>query len=188
MIYGYVTVINADSAILFAQKAIEQAEISNYIKGRAKAYYNLGGIETDFRTAERYQRKALESTSQIPDENFLGRVCARLGVSLWYQSKFAEAMESFEKAEQLFQKTGDKKRLTVIYFLMSTAAWQSGYSEKSLQYALKHKEIAGENEIIRLANLYQIIGENETALKSIRSNETRKFFVDWRNFCLPETV
>ena len=109
----YVTVINADSAVLFGQKAIAQAEMSNYIKGKAKAYYNLGGIESDlsadFRKGERYQRKALESIPKILDENFLGRIYARLGVSLWYQSEFAEAMASFEKAEQLFQKTGDKK-------------------------------------------------------------------------------
>ena len=34
------------------------------------------------------------------------------------------------------------------------------------------KEIAGEKEIIRLANLYQMIGDNETALNLFRSDHT----------------
>src|SRR5262249_44803915 len=82
----------------------------------------------------------------------------------WYQSKFPEATESFRKAEQQFTRIGDKKRLGILYYIMSVAEWQSGYYEHSFQHAVSSKELLHQKDLSNLEHVYKAVGDYESAL------------------------
>src|SRR5687768_6268609 len=99
--------VHTDSALLFASKAISEAEKINYINGKALAYYNLGfnaRLVGTYQDMEKYGTKSvalLEGSKKHKDEFVLAKSYELLGFSKWAQGKFDEALATFKNAEKL---------------------------------------------------------------------------------------
>jgi len=168
--------IQADTAKMYVAKALNEAEKINYVHGMATAYKNLGQIEcavaTDFLSAEKYFSISLSLYIKTGDEREIGWVWFALGYAKWVLSKFPEAMEAYEKAEQLLKKTGDTNTLAIVYEQMGLTALAWGHYEKAMQAAIRFEELTGEEHTYILAGLYETLGDYETALEYHRKAPT----------------
>src|SRR5687767_2183009 len=135
--------IHTDSAVLFASKAMLEAERINYIYGKAQAYYNLGFNERlvgTYPAMEEYGAKAvalLEGSKRNKDELLLAKSHELLGFSKWAQSKFDEALASYKKAEKLALKIPNEGALGYLYGAMTALETQRGQYKSSLEYCMK---------------------------------------------------
>ncbi len=159
----------ADTAKMYANQALKEAEKINYVQGIAIAYKNFGRIEcalgTNFLSAEKYFSISLPLFMKTGDKQEIAWMWVALGYTKWVLCKFPEAMEAYEKAEQLLKKTGDTNTLAINYEQAGLAALEWGNYEKALYYALKFEELTGEEHTFILSDLYKILGDYETALE-----------------------
>jgi len=116
--------IQTDSALLFASKAISEAEKINYVNGKALAYYNLGFNERlvgTYPSMEEYGTKAvalLEGSKRRKDELLLAKSYELLGFSKWAQGKFDQALMTYKNAEKLALETRNEGSLGYLYAAM----------------------------------------------------------------------
>ena len=165
--YG-LTIINMDSARLFARQALSEAEKTNYSKGQCKAYTSLGRIEgrlyDDYAATDNYFTRALEFALQLNDDGQLARAYGYMAWVKWIEGRFPEAMVGFKKAAYLFEKLQDTTCLSETWYFMSAAEQESGNYSEALKYALKFQELSGKEPFALLCRLYESIGDYETAL------------------------
>lgn len=158
-----------DTSSIYARQALEEAGKINYIKGQAKSYRNMGRNEciliTNLPSAEKYFSKSLALYIKTNDELQIAWAWGALGISKWVVSKFFEAMNAFEKAEQLFKKAGDTINLLGTYHCMRMTEFESGQYAKSLEYSFKYNDLSGKVDYEGLSALYAAIGDDEMADK-----------------------
>jgi tetratricopeptide (TPR) repeat protein len=171
--------VHTDSALLFASKAILEAEKINYINGKALAYYNLGfnaRLVGTYPDMEQYGTKAvalLEGSKKRKDEFVLAKSYELLGFSKWAQGKFDEALATYKNAEKLALKNGDESRLGYLYAAMTALETQRGQYKNSIEYCMKglplwRKPSSDPRGFIAIAMLYSTNGDYKTALDYCR--------------------
>ncbi len=181
-----------DTAKVYAEQALIESDRISYIKGKAKAYRNLGRIKlitmADFLSAEKYFEMSLELFIKTGDDQQIAWAWGAVGCSKWVLCKFPEAMKAFEKAEHLFKKTGDTTNLVGTYDYMFSTEFQRGNYAKSLEYILKRQDLTGEEDYLNLGDLYDALGDTETAeqyRRKIHLNDLglMKYYFIAESFC-----
>jgi tetratricopeptide (TPR) repeat protein len=171
--------VHTDSALLFASKAMLEAERINYEYGKAQAYYNLGFNERlvgTYPTMEEYSANAvalLKGSKRHKDELLLTKSYELLGFSKWAQSKFDEALASYKNAEKLAIKIGNEGSLGYLYGAMTALETQRGQYKNSLEYCIKglplwKKPSSDPRGFIAMSLLYSTTGDYKTALDYCR--------------------
>src|SRR5687768_279163 len=171
--------VHTDSALLFASKAILEAEKINYVNGKALAYYNLGFNERlvgTYPAMEGYGTKAvalLEGSKRRKDELLLARSYELLGFSKWAQGKFDQALSTYKNAENLALETGNEGSLGYLYAAMGTLETQRGQYKNSIEYCMKglplwRKPNSDPRGFIAIAILYSTNGDYKTAIDYCR--------------------
>ena len=169
-------------AKVYANQALQEAEKTTYLRGKAEAYKNLGRIEcsqiNDLLLAEKYFSMSLALFIKIEDEEQIGWAWGCLGCSKWVLTKFPEAMYAFEKAEQIFKNLNDTSDLVYTYDMMTRTELESGHYEKAFRYTLKHQDLTGKEDYWVLSALYSAVGDKETSaeytLKSLSGTTKAK--------------
>ena len=183
---------NNDTTKVYAEHALTESERINYIKGKAKAYRNLGRVKlismADFPSTEKYFEMSLELFIKTGDDQEIAWAWGAVGCSKWVLCKFPEAMIAFEKAENLFKKIGDTTNLAGTYDYMFSTEFQRGNYAKSLEYILKRQDITGEEDYFNLGDLYDALGDTETAeqyRRKIHLNDlgVMKYYFIAESFC-----
>jgi tetratricopeptide (TPR) repeat protein len=171
--------INTDSTLLFASKAISEAEKINYIRGKALAFYNLGFNERivgTYPAMEAYATKAvalLEGMKPHIDEFQLARSYELLGFSKWAQGKFDPALKCYQNSERLARKIGNENFLGLLYAAMGALEAQRGRYKSSIEYCMKglpfwRKPSSDPRGFIAISLLYNTAGDYRTALDYCR--------------------
>ncbi len=171
--------VHTDSALLFASRAITEADRINYVRGQASAYYNLGFNERvvgTYPAMEKYATKAvvlLKGEQTRKDELLLARSYELLGFSKWAQGKFDEALASYRDAEKIIIKTGNESMLGLLYAAMGALETQRGQYKNSLEYCMKglplwRKPSSDARGFIAISLLYSTTGDYKTALDYCR--------------------
>jgi hypothetical protein len=108
-----------DSAKMFAQKALEEAEKINYQNGIAAAWLNLawatglaGGKLT---TMENYCRNAILILEKTGEKKQLADSWFSLACALSSQCKFSSSLVAFDSAGRMFSRMGDEMGLARMY-------------------------------------------------------------------------
>lgn len=94
-------------AMRYAIQAKELAEKSNFKKGLAKAYKNIG-------------------------------------LAFYFQSKYVETLENFEKSRSIYDSIGDKQGITILLNNIGSVYYTRGSEAKALEYFLRSLKIAEE--------------------------------------------
>lgn len=171
--------IRTDSALLFASKAMLEAEKINYAHGKALAYYNLGFNERivgTYPAMEEYSAKAvalLEGSKKHKDKELLARSYELLGFSKWAQGTFDQALASYKNAENLVLEIGNEGSLGYLYAAMTAIETQRGQYKSSLEYCMKglplwKKPSSDPRGFIAMSLLYSTTGDYITALDYCR--------------------
>lgn len=171
--------VHTDSALLFASRAILEAEKISYVTGKASAYYNLGFNERlvgTYPSMDKYAAKAvavLKGRKTTKDELLLARSYELLGFSKWAQGKFDQALACYKDAEKIATKTGNESMLGLLYAAMGALETQRGQYKNSLEYCMKglplwRKPSSDPRGFIAISLLYSTTGDYKTALDYCR--------------------
>ncbi|HYH16822.1 MAG TPA: hypothetical protein VD794_16435, partial [Flavisolibacter sp.] len=164
--------LNVDSAMLLANHALHKAQSYNYIKGVLGAYSNLAWINwhtsKNYPAMELYCRRAIQLTEQTNSKDQLPSFYFLIGLPLLAQSKYTEAIESFQKAGQLYARAGDELNQGNMYNYIAYVEHLRGHYGSSLLYSEKYLRIGQKYNDLRYMDvwgeLYEVIGDYETAL------------------------
>ena len=170
---------HTDSALLFASRAILEAERINYINGKALTYHNLGFNERivgTYPAMEEYGTKAvalLEGSKRHRDELLLAKSYELLGFSKWAQGKFDQGLASYKNAEKLALKIGNEGLLGLLYAAMGALETQRGQYKSSIEYCMKglplwRRPSSDPRGFIAISLLYNTAGDYKTALDYCR--------------------
>lgn len=179
----------------YFQKAIEIYKTHNDLHGMGYALMNFGGNyfrRGEFGKALNIYREALESFHKINDERYLAFTYNNIGEAYLNLDEYDSAFVNVNKALIYGKNSDNKIALGCSYHSLGKIAQQN----KNYNDAIKNFELSLEREYIgtteenylQLANVYEILGENEKALKyiklrtairdSIFNEETQKLVID----------
>ena len=113
-------------------------------------YHSVSGLyaarTSDFETAEKEQRLAMEIAEALNNDFLRGKANQRLGVIYKYQGDYDRALEYFQKASNLSRIAEDWKTAATAEMALCQTYWRLGdikkateYIDKALQTAEKHK-------------------------------------------------
>jgi tetratricopeptide (TPR) repeat protein len=162
-----------DSALHFSTEALAEYDKLGRPQIAKDIYHGFVRSHLISRTMPETQRAA-EMAIRVLEKNgnghWLGRAYQMHGLSLWGQSKFEEALQSYQQAVKLFSKYGNEKELGETYAQMGALELQRGYYRKSIEYCRmglafwRGSSGFTETGFATLASLYSMIGDFDTAL------------------------
>lgn len=171
-IYQYT---QTDSALFYSYKALNEAESKQYTKGVAEAFFNLAnsyGQRGDYKSTEKNFRLSINNYEKLSNVDALGWAYLGLGVSLYAQSNFQPATQTFIKADELFKKAKDIQGSNQILFFLALNYEESGLYEKAFKLCTKSLNEAQKNKdeqfffysLLSMGRLYQNVEDYQTAL------------------------
>lgn len=164
---SYTFLINdfQDSSFFLANKTYSASLLANYQFGIARSNYILGLNEIYLSNLDKAVEKILEAKAiyeTIHNEEGITDCMKQIGVTLYAQKKFPDAIIYFLKTLPMYSKLGDTKNASTIGFLLGLSYLETGSlneSEKFLLQAEKEKllindEIGLYEVKMGLGNLY----------------------------------
>lgn len=140
-------------ALQTAQKALQLAEKSNYTKGQADSYIELGNINVqrnDYLASFEQFSKAIPQLQLLKDEYRLGQVYKQIGDVYAIRSYYREAVDSYREAVSFLRKTGQTKLMNDCFEAMGNITFDLGrfngaviYFKRSLNIKTALNDVAG---------------------------------------------
>lgn len=132
--------IDSDSALHYGQLCLERAKKSNWQKGIAGAYANLGTISSnnsDFAQALRYYNQSLEIQKRIKNRKGEVAILINIGVVYRGQDNYTKALQYAFEALKIAQETKDEGYSALIYQNIADVYNFNKDYKKSIDYGLK---------------------------------------------------
>lgn len=159
-----IKISDSENAVKYSYQAIELSIKLKFIKGKALAYKNLGGIyylQSDFYNAFENYTKSLELYTQIGDKESKAKVIRNIGSVYDGQGNYDSALVYFLKSLEMRKKLGDLKGEASLYNAIGLVYSKQGVDkyDKSLEYYEKALNICDSiNDIDGIASSYLRIG------------------------------
>lgn len=131
---------DSDSALYYGELCLERAKKSQWQKGIAGAYANLGTISKnhgDYATALKYYHQSLELQKRI--KNRKGEIANLINIGVVYQNQdnYTQALEYAFSALKIAEETKDETYIALIYQNIADVYNFNQDYKKSLDYGLK---------------------------------------------------
>jgi len=132
--------IDSDSALYYGELCLERAKKSQWQKGIAGAYANLGTLSSnhsDYPKALQYYNQSLEIQKRI--KNRKGEVANLINIGVVYRSQdnYTKALEYAFSALKIAEETKDEAYIALIYQNIADVYSFNKDYKKSLDYGLK---------------------------------------------------
>ena len=175
-VYGYYTERKKDSALYFAQEALQLSMKLNYQWGIGSAYGSLCYVYTDFGNyakALEYGLKSLRIFESLDDAQSLADTYSRLGHIARNQNNLHEAISYYRKALGVDEHIADPAYKAIHLSNISTVFLKLNLPDSALQYAeaaynlwrqATNQKYMG-RALIRIAEAHFKLGNNELALE-----------------------
>jgi CHAT domain-containing protein/Tfp pilus assembly protein PilF len=137
---------NMDAAMKSAQESLKIYENLNDKSGIARAQHIMGLIYEDtgdWQTALDLYQKSLQLRQELSETLNIGHLYLSIGSVIW-NSRMDLAQDYFQKAADIFQKEGDKRKLASAYNNLAILLTYRGNHSLALQYYLRGMELAQE--------------------------------------------
>jgi tetratricopeptide (TPR) repeat protein len=166
---------NLDSSVYYAQKALQLSQTSEYNRGVAESYRNIG-VANLFRGDKNISKlqlaKALAMFSALGDENGMAATYNNLGVLNSHLGNRAISLAYLDSALTLFRKGGNKEGEGSVLNYIGINYQELGNYQKAIDYCLQAFEIRKEindhlgvvYSLLNVANMYLDVGQLQTAL------------------------
>jgi len=151
--------LNYDTGITVARKALDMAQSAGWKEGMAVSYINLSmlyRLKSQFAEALEYGFNGLRLSEQTHDELRIGTACAHIGVVYQYQKQYNEAIKYETRALNIYKKTGNKVRAAMQLGDIATLYWVIKKYDSALAANFKSLETLTE-----LGNAYEIARTND---------------------------
>ena len=172
---------NPDSAIYFAQQAIDFARKKNLKKYEALCISVKGGgfyLKGDFIKAMDLFRKSLDLYEEIKDKEGIANSLSNMGNVYNEQGDNARAIDFFIRCLKIREERGDKQSLPSSLSNIGVVYWDMGDKEKAMQYFLKSleqdKSVQDKkntaNVYNNIAEIYKAQGQFRTSLEYLNKS------------------
>ncbi|MCU0474191.1 MAG: tetratricopeptide repeat protein [Bacteroidales bacterium] len=170
---------NLEESLLYAKKALDEAERMKFIKGRGNALIQLGNIEQikgNYPEAEKYNLQALDILSGINDEAGIAICYNNLGIIAHNRNEYATALEYYKKSLEINNHIGRKSGSATSIFCIGTVYENQAKYDSALIYYFEGQAISesiGDARLMAyaktsLANVYFMM---DNYSKSLEYNE-----------------
>jgi len=136
---------NADSALYFANQALQLAQAQKYTRGQAAAWNNASSawyVLGDYTSSLDDAAKLAAISAKINYQPGIAASFQLNGLIYLAQDKNEEAASDFNKALKIFNKLHDTARIGKIYFDLGICYDESKQPEKAFYYLDKASEVA----------------------------------------------
>ncbi|MCU7494072.1 MAG: sensor histidine kinase [Ignavibacteria bacterium] len=169
--------LNPQKGLQIASRALKMSEGINYAKGLAGSYTNLGEIYTnlsDYHTALRYHKKALEIRNSMHDMHGVAASLNSIGGLLEHLGNYDQAMKNYYRAIDIEEANSDLKELSTSYSLVATLHYILQDYPRALEYCHRAIRIREKSKNAEgLSNSYELMGLINYDLKKF--DESLKF-------------
>lgn len=166
--------VNREKAIAYGFKAIEQAKKTNYPKGLAQAYNDLGILLYDqekYDSAISFYKQSGKIREQLNDGLGIAKVYNKIGIVYQKKGAFDKALENQLLALSLFTKYKDDIGISYSLNNIGILNQNLGRYDEAIKYQLQSiqiKEKLKDNyglagSFVNIANIYKIKGDDEKA-------------------------
>lgn len=160
--------------------SLSRSEAIRYPVGEGTAYLNLCWIsylDRNFDRADEFGRKAIGIFHSVGEKHLLAKAYEQWGTSVWAQSRFADAVSSFEKARELYEADKDSAGLGSSNALLALAEEERGNYEKSFQYSVQALQYGEMRANTAIGQLYADVGDYDEALDYYRKDDNHELMV-----------
>lgn len=137
---------NMDAAMKSAEESLKLFESLNDKSGIARAQHMMGLIYEDtgdWQTALDLYQKSLKLRQELSETLNIGHLYLSIGSVIW-NSRMDLAQDYFQKAADIFEKEGDKRKLASAFNNLAILLTYRGNHSLALQYQLRCMELAKE--------------------------------------------
>ena len=150
------------------------------IYGQACVYRNLGvayGMREDYNIAQKYVLQSLQKGQELHDDNIIGSAYLKLGAINEKKNNLSKALEDYDKALKLSQKTNAQEEVCNILNNIGVVYGKSGDFKKARSYFDQALQISRQSvhninvTVLALTNLgiaYDKEGNRKEALRSLQ--------------------
>lgn len=168
--------LGADTALLHAQKAFDEASIIKYKRGMAVSLNNQSRIAgyalQDFSLQEEKSVNVIANYEDLPDRNVLIEAYLNLALALFAQGEFDRSNETCSTIISLSKESNNQKGLGESIAIRGAINLETGHYGKSFEdfnASLKiFKSIRDSYNtaivLVKMGDLYRLAGDHETAL------------------------
>jgi len=145
--------LQMDSAMVYANKALEKSEKINDTKGRADALLHIGRLNRDMSKkveALNHMLEALKLYRQINDSVQIANSLNDISIVYANSGDFKNSLNYFKQALEIFRQTGDEKgesyalnNIGIIYQEMNDNVLAKDYFIQSQNIKIKRKDLYG---------------------------------------------
>lgn len=169
--------VSADSARLFAKKALQLADKKNYPSGKAFALNMIGisfHFETLFDSAISYYQASYELRKKIGEKKNMASSCTNLGIIYYLKGDYPEALKHYDESMKIMESLKDTMGMASnLNNIASIYKYRAEY-EKSLETYLKAlhyyriaKDKAGEFYALNnIGTIYGTLNKPDQALET----------------------
>lgn len=166
--------VNRDKAMAYGFKAIDQAKKTNYPKGLAQAYNDLGILLYDqekYDSAIVFYKQSGKIREQLNDGLGIAKVYNKIGIVYQKKGAFDKALENQLLALSLFTKYKDDIGISYSLNNIGILNQNLGRYDEAIKYQLQSIEIKEKlkdnyglaGSFVNIANIYKIKGDDERA-------------------------
>lgn len=183
----------SDSAIFFANKALQSAEKLGYANGMAIAYANIAKrhyTKSNYDLSLKFILNSLNISNQNNDKTGMGNAYNVVGLIYLAQKKTNLALGEFYKAAKINKSTNHLYRLSANYINIALSHFQANKLDSAVHYLLLSKTISSKINAQqltamadnRLGDYYLQQGKIDMAITSYSSVLGNKEYQnDWEN-------
>lgn len=166
--------VNREKAMAYGFKAIEQAKKTNYPKGLAQAYNDLGILLYDqekYDSAIVFYKQSGKIREQLNDGLGIAKVYNKIGIVYQKKGAFDKALENQLLALSLFTKYKDNIGISYSLNNIGILNQNLGRYDEAIKYQLQSIEIKEKlndnyglaGSFVNIANIYKIKGDDDKA-------------------------
>lgn len=160
------------SKLPIAQELLEwslaESKRIGYKKGEGTACIALGNVSyatRNFSKSEQYGKLAIDIFNEVSPDTMLAKSWVIWARAVWAQSRFDEAVNGFEKALRLFDRSKDSLGVGNTFSLLAIAEEERGNYDQAFQYSTKAMRYKEQSAWIAIGQLYADVGDYDAALE-----------------------
>lgn len=175
-IYTNPTNYHADSALMWAEQALEFSKRLQYPKGYSRALRLCARISLQLSLPNKgltYYNELYQFATGTNDEIQKAYAILGMGTAQWYQGKFGTAIITIEHAIDVFKSQGIEREIDDATMMLSSILTDMGNYEKAFDVAQRSLRLSMKSgdqaniilSLVQMGFLYRSIGDFETSME-----------------------
>jgi len=156
-------------------EAADISEKSGYSEGKMQTYYKLSqlisSVEHDIPKSNEFLQKALSKSRHLQNVDFESNILNQLGVNASNSGDFSMALQYFNEALTLAEKTDDLNQIAHMHNHIAIGYWRISELEKAMDHCFKALRICEEiNDLFLSGNINLNLGNIFGSMRDLKNS------------------